>query len=83
VTKQEGDARLGIRVEISDNGPGVSAEDLPYIFDPFFSKKKKGTGLGLANVKKIVEAHGGSVRAVNRRKGLSLSFNLPIKNRHA
>ncbi|MGA3174206.1 MAG: PAS domain S-box protein [Syntrophorhabdales bacterium] len=68
-----------IRVEISDDGPGVGAEDLPYIFDPFYSGKKKGTGLGLSNVKKIVEAHGGTVSATPRRRGLVLAFTLPIK----
>ncbi|RJR32309.1 MAG: PAS domain S-box protein [Desulfobacteraceae bacterium] len=65
-------------VEITDNGQGISKEDLPYIFDPFFSKKKKGTGLGLAMVKKIVEAHGGQVSAFNRKKGLRLTFSIPI-----
>ncbi len=42
-----------IRVEITDNGPGISEEDFPYVFDPFFSNKKKGTGLGLSNAKNI------------------------------
>ena len=72
-----------IRVEISDNGPGMSPDDLPYIFDPFFSSKKKGTGLGLSNVKKIVEAHGGSVTAILRPKGMCLGFTLPLKQEHA
>ena len=36
-----------IYVEITDNGPGICEEDLPYVFDPFFSNKKKGTGLRL------------------------------------
>ncbi|WP_028322336.1 ATP-binding protein [Desulfatiglans anilini] len=52
-----------VEVAICDNGPGVSPEDLPYLFDPFFSKKTKGTGLGLANTKRIVEAHGASIHA--------------------
>jgi len=72
-----------IRVEVSDNGPGMSRDDLPYIFDPFFSSEKKGTGLGLSNVKKIVEAHGGSVTAVLRRKGMRLGFTLPLRQKHA
>lgn len=81
VTRRERQPDPGIRVDISDNGPGVDPEDLPYIFDPFFSKKKKGTGLGLANVKKIMEAHGGMVRAVNNEKGLCLTLSLPVKRR--
>lgn len=71
-----------IRVSISDNGSGVSYDDLPYIFDPFFSKKIKGTGLGLWNVKKIVEAHDGHVTATRKRKGLGLSIVLPLKETH-
>lgn len=67
-----------VLVEISDNGPGVLPEDLPYIFNPFFTKKPGGTGLGLSNVKKIVEAHGGSVSAYNRRKKFCLVLNLPM-----
>ncbi len=76
--------RKFIRVEISDNGPGISPEDLPYVFDPFFSSKKKGTGLGLANVKKIVEAHRGIVDMGPRKPtGTILSISLPVKEETA
>ena len=51
--------RVGIRVV--DNGVGISAEDLAHLFEPFFTKKTRGTGLGLANVKRILEEHGGNV----------------------
>jgi len=68
-----------LHVEISDNGPGIQEEDLPFVFNPFFSNKKKGTGLGLFNVKKIIEAHGGSVM-LNLKKphGTSLLFSIPF-----
>lgn len=67
-----------IKVEISDNGPGISSEDLPYIFDPFFSKRKKGTGLGLSNVKKIIEAHGGTVTTTAKKPhGMILGISIP------
>jgi len=46
-----------VRLSIKDNGCGIDNNDLPYIFDPYFSKKPKGTGLGLANAKRIIEAH--------------------------
>ncbi|HVN22477.1 MAG TPA: ATP-binding protein [Syntrophorhabdales bacterium] len=73
-----------LKVEISDNGPGISSEDLPYVFDPFFSSKKKGTGLGLANVKKIVEAHGGSVEVSPRKpNGTVLSLAFPTREETA
>jgi signal transduction histidine kinase len=81
-TKQKREHQSSITVKITDNGPGINRSDLPYIFDPFFSKKKKGTGLGLWNVKKIVEAHGGSVSAADRRKGFCISFTLPLEEKH-
>ncbi len=79
-TKQRFRDGRAIRVEISDNGPGISLSDLPYIFDPFFSNKKKGTGLGLSNVQKIIEAHGG-VESVTLRKpqGTRFSFTIPFR----
>jgi PAS domain S-box-containing protein len=67
-----------IYIYISDNGPGISEEDMPYVFDPFFSNKKKGTGLGLANTKKIIEAHGGMVGISGRRQqGVQFSLSIP------
>jgi len=69
-----------IRVEISDDGPGISVEDLPYVFDPFFSNKKRGTGLGLSNVNRIIEAHGGT-GSVSLRKphGTTVSLTIPFR----
>ena len=68
-----------VEIEIDDNGPGIRQEDLPYVFDPFFSNKKKGTGLGLWNVKKVIEAHGGSVGITTKRTGgVHLSMSIPV-----
>ncbi|MGI9627813.1 MAG: two-component system sensor histidine kinase NtrB [Longimicrobiales bacterium] len=50
-----------VRVSISDSGPGVDANDLGRIFDPFYTKRRGGSGLGLAVVQRTVEAHDGSV----------------------
>lgn len=50
-----------LRLEVRDTGRGISPEALPHIFDPYFTTKGQGTGLGLATVHKIIEAHGGSI----------------------
>lgn len=50
-----------VRISVRDTGAGVSAADLPHIFDAYFSTKKRGTGLGLAIAKRIVEDHGGTI----------------------
>jgi PAS domain S-box-containing protein len=69
-----------VRVQIADNGSGISTEDMPFIFDPFFSKKTKGTGLGLSNVKKILEAHGGSIKVIPEiPHGVCMSFTVPYE----
>ena len=61
-----------IQVEIEDNGKGIAAKDLPYIFDRFYrtdvsrNSSKGGSGIGLSIVKKIIEDHGGKVWATSR-----------------
>ena len=65
-------------IEVGDSGPGVSADALPRLFEPFFSLKTTGTGLGLAIVKRTVEAHGGRVEArIAGAGGLLLHVELP------
>ncbi len=49
-------------IHVSDTGGGISQEDLPHIFDPYFTTKQSGTGLGLAIVHRIIEAHGGEIK---------------------
>jgi two-component system sensor histidine kinase HydH len=50
-----------IRIAITDTGAGIRKEDLPRVFDPYFTTKPSGTGVGLPIVLKIVEAHGGEI----------------------
>jgi signal transduction histidine kinase len=67
-----------VRVEIEDAGPGIPADLSDKIWDPFFTTKDKGTGLGLGIVKNIVEAHGGTIRIANREpQGARVTIDLP------
>jgi signal transduction histidine kinase len=58
-----------VRLAIADSGPGIAAEDVGKIFDPFFSTKEKGTGLGLSVVQQIVTEHGGRVEVTTPPQG--------------
>lgn len=58
-----------VLVRVSDNGPGIAPDVLPRIFDPFFSTRKEGSGLGLATVESIVRKHGGQIEAGNGPDG--------------
>ena len=71
------DSKVVIRVE--DDGPGVTPELLPKIFDPYFSTKTTGTGLGLAIARKAIEEHGGTIRAENLDPGLRVQIELPVR----
>ena len=59
-------------MRVADTGPGISAKDMDRIFDPFYTTKIKGSGLGLAFVRQAVSAHGGNVTAENRPGGGSI-----------
>jgi signal transduction histidine kinase len=79
--KYKGNPKSDIALLFADNGPGINKKIAPYIFDPFFTKKKKGTGLGLANVKKVIEAHGGMVATGLLAEGFSLVITLPVNKK--
>jgi nitrogen fixation/metabolism regulation signal transduction histidine kinase len=67
-----------IDLEIVDTGSGLEKEMLDRIFDPYFSTKDAGTGLGLPIAKKIIADHGGSIRAtINQPRGLRIQITLP------
>ena len=66
-------------VEVSDNGRGISEEDLIRIFNPFFTTRPEGTGLGLPAVRRIARAHGGRVEVKSSLgKGSTFTLHLPI-----
>ena len=67
---------------IEDEGSGISEKDAQHLFEPFFTTKKQGTGLGLTNVKNIIDAHGGRIEAENRSpRGAIFCVWLPLKER--
>ena len=75
--RKDSDGR--IRVEVSDTGPGIGRDEISRIFDPYFTTKSSGTGLGLAVVHKVVKAHGGELQVESvPGKGTAVSILLPV-----
>lgn len=69
-----------VKVEVTDSGCGIAAEDISKVFEPYFSTKDTGTGLGLAIVKKAVDDHGGSISVTSREgSGTTFTIILPAK----
>ena len=76
-TAREGAAAL--RVTVQDSGPGIAEKDLAHIFEPLYTTKAEGLGMGLAIVRTIVRAHGGTVGAENiPQGGAGLHVTLPV-----
>jgi len=71
-----------LEVAVSDTGDGIGAGDLAHVFEPFFSTKPEGTGLGLALVHRIVQEHGGEID-VRSAPGLGTTFTLTLPARNA
>lgn len=69
-----------VRIEVADNGCGISAEDKEHLFEPYFSTKPSGTGLGLAIVSNIISDHNGYIRVKdNEGGGTRFLIELPLK----
>ncbi len=96
LTATDGDVRVSVEcdriptnegpflsIRIRDDGPGLDAEQRKRIFDPFYTTKTHGTGLGMAIVRRIVEAHGGMVEVGDCSAGTEICLTLPVEARPA
>jgi signal transduction histidine kinase len=72
-------AAQALRIEVVDTGPGMSAEVKDRIFEPFYSTKDVGTGLGLATVDRIIYNHGGRIEVESQLgHGTTMRIYLPL-----
>jgi two-component system sensor histidine kinase HydH len=73
-TRSDGDY---VQVEFRDTGPGIATEDLPKVFDPFFTKRTGGTGLGLTIVHRIIDEHDGHIEVSSSAEGTTFTVSIP------
>jgi signal transduction histidine kinase len=77
------DGSEGLFVQVADRGPGIAEADLERVFESFYSTKPKGLGIGLAISRKLIEAHGGTLRAEhNPEGGAVFRLTLPLTASH-
>ena len=78
VTTSADDARVSVR--ISDTGAGMSSEQMQKVFEPFYTTKSHGLGLGMAYAQKVVEQHGGTIRVESQPgAGTTVAVELPVQ----
>jgi signal transduction histidine kinase len=71
-----------VRIEFQDNGCGIPEENMTKIFEPLFTTKPKGIGLGLAISKRLVEQNGGKIEVVSQvGQGTTFTVKLPLEQR--
>jgi len=75
LSTQPGDG--GVQLAVADTGPGIAGENLSRLFDPFFSTKPDGMGMGLAISRSIIDSHGGRIAATSSGEGAVLQCTLP------
>lgn len=70
-----------IEVEVADNGPGIPTDFMEKVFEPLYTTKAKGTGLGLNICKQIIEKHGGDIKILSEvNMGTKVRFTIPVGN---
>lgn len=74
-----GRVEAGVRLTVTDDGPGISAETLSRLFDSFFTTKDGGMGMGLPISRNIVESYGGTIEAANGEGGAVFTVTLPFQ----
>jgi signal transduction histidine kinase len=72
-------AAARVAITVRDNGKGIAEDDLPRVFDPYFTTRRAGTGLGLAIAKNIIDAMGGSI-GVTTRPGVGTDFRIELSD---
>jgi PAS domain S-box-containing protein len=73
-----------VKISIQDHGPGIALEHLPRIFEPYFTTKKAGTGLGLATVYSVIRKHDGQINVASKPgKGTTFELYLPASQKPA
>ena len=84
LTLQTGEGADGVWVSVADTGGGIPQEQINRIFEPFYTTKKKGTGLGLMIVQRIVRAHGGRIELESHvGRGTTFRIWLPLARTQA
>jgi signal transduction histidine kinase len=79
--KTEMDDQFAI-VQFTDSGGGIPPEAMSRVFDPYFTTKQTGSGLGLLIVRRIIREHGGEIEMINDAgKGLTVTIRLPLRDR--
>ena len=77
--RRTGNDPAQLQITVEDNGCGIETSDLPHIFNPFFTKKKYGTGLGMTQVKKIIDLHRGSIEVSSKKaEGTRVMVTFPL-----
>ena len=75
-------SREAVVIEVKDNGCGIDAADMPHLFNPFFTRKNYGTGLGLSQVKRIIDLNNGTIDITSEKdKGTTVRVTLPCEGR--